>query len=86
MKLSHAAALALVGWYLMAPPVHAPNHKVDFHAPLAKWTILGSFDKAEDCEMADLRLRQTPQTTKGLSVWEAADLCIATDDPRLKSK
>jgi hypothetical protein len=45
MNVRHASAFALAGWYLLAPPMHPPNHRVDFHAPLAKWTILRSFDK-----------------------------------------
>jgi hypothetical protein len=28
MKPRHAAALALVGWYLMAPPLDGPNVQI----------------------------------------------------------
>jgi len=35
MKPRHAAALALVGWYLMMPPMG--NGKVYVTAPLTKW-------------------------------------------------
>jgi hypothetical protein len=54
MNLRHAAALGLVGWYLMTPPLQAekcwkvPNDglaailnceaKIDSQAPLRKWT------------------------------------------------
>src|SRR6185312_12144148 len=34
MKPRHAAALALVGWYLMMPPW---NPALDANAPLSKW-------------------------------------------------
>ncbi len=43
MKLPHAAALALVGWYLMLPP------KQDIQAPIAKWRIVGNYDSADQC-------------------------------------
>jgi hypothetical protein len=36
MKPRHAAALALVDWYLLFPPWVAPN-TFDAHAPLSKW-------------------------------------------------
>jgi hypothetical protein len=52
MKPSHAAALALVGWYLMVPPpVFHSSMPVDLDAPLSKWRIfslqrgLVAFDK-----------------------------------------
>jgi hypothetical protein len=39
VKLRHAAALTLVGWYLMVPP---SRPVVDLDAPLRKWTVLGA--------------------------------------------
>lgn len=64
MKLSHAAVSALVGWYLMMPPLiklipplnvpqceHGPCiDLIDEQAPLSKWEIFGSFDTVERCE------------------------------------
>jgi len=44
----HAAALSLLGWYLMAPPFD-PKGNVIEDAPLEKWEILGSFDGADKC-------------------------------------
>jgi hypothetical protein len=57
MKPRHTAALALVGWYLMVPPMHlsseAPCVTFDDGAPLNKWFVLGgSLDTAEECETA----------------------------------
>ena len=58
MNFRHAAALALVGWYLMVPPpgpprsaganTAPPNHT----APLNQWTIRNSYDSAQACEAA----------------------------------
>jgi len=66
MKLRHTAALALVGWYLMMPPLvekpvpHDPSLTmkenddalVDTRAPLSKWMNLRSFDFAPQCYAA----------------------------------
>jgi hypothetical protein len=48
MKRHHAAALALVGWYLMVPPTQSANH-VDPFVPLSKWIVLKAFDTATAC-------------------------------------
>jgi hypothetical protein len=47
MKLHHAAALALVGLYLMAPPT-GPDGKLA--GPLPQWILLDSFDSATHYE------------------------------------
>ena len=94
MKLRHAAALALVGWYLMMPPVYLPEWWVDPDAPLPQWTIEASFDTPRDCELRR-RVRKehsaalwdyNPRKLMVLRVQDLLQLCIATDDPRLKDK
>jgi hypothetical protein len=59
MILRRAIALALVGWYLLAPPVYVPKDAAatslykPFAAenePLSRWTNFGSFDSAADCQ------------------------------------
>lgn len=93
MTLRHAAALALVGWYLMAPPMG--EKKPDFHAPLSKWTIELAFDSALECdaamrkwhENAEKALQGDPKLQKmSIEEWYASAnvVCVATDDPRLK--
>jgi hypothetical protein len=49
MKLHHAAALALVGWYLMVPPLTNAPSKVDIEAPLTSWKVYKTFDTPEEC-------------------------------------
>ena len=59
MRCCSAAALALVGWYLMLPPLRPPQSvrwsdgKAHFDqlppAPLSQWTIVDSFDSAREC-------------------------------------
>jgi hypothetical protein len=51
MNLRHAAALALVGWYLMMPP----SKKND--APLSEWTISHSYASAEACQSVQNKTR-----------------------------
>ena len=56
MNLRHAAALALVGWYLMAPPIR-PGGGVDLGTPMFQWNHIADFDSAEACdEMRDGRI------------------------------
>jgi hypothetical protein len=51
--LTHAAASALVGWYLMMPPDSAKiPHEVEASAPLSRWAIVATFDTSESCEKA----------------------------------
>jgi hypothetical protein len=50
MKPRHAAALALVGWYLMTPPVSDHGAIIYQDAPLSQWTKAQLFDSESDCE------------------------------------
>lgn len=49
MKVCHAGALALVGWYLMEPPVIPSSDRYDVQAPLSRWKITARFDTAAQC-------------------------------------
>jgi len=54
MKPAHAAALALVGWYLMMPPFQSTwfstsSTEFDAHAAPSRWRIIGAFDSASAC-------------------------------------
>ncbi len=74
MKPSHAAAFALVVWYLMRPPLpHLNPHAVhkDTAGALRGWKRVGSFPTQKECEAH----RANP--------WER---CVASDDQRLKEK
>src|SRR5216683_7713449 len=46
MKPRHAAALALVGWYVMVPPpvIHS-SVPVNLGAPLSEWGIFSAHDR-----------------------------------------
>src|SRR5579862_345885 len=55
MNLHHAATLALVGWYLMAPPPQIdpktglPTGHTNLLVPFKYWENEGSFDSAKEC-------------------------------------
>jgi hypothetical protein len=94
--LRHAAALTLVGWYLMLPPIaRLGDHlRPNVDAAISEWEDTDSFDSASQCHdgINDLvRARQTSKFTveseRPLAIWQAQlAKCIASDDPRLKGK
>ena len=102
MNLRHAAALALVGWYLMLPPEQGGPGQFNIHAPLSQWSLEGSFDTVDDCKRGQqdglgkwfsagedaIKHAQTKERDKDLLMvaWYNYGECIASDDPRLKEK
>jgi hypothetical protein len=87
MNLRHAAALALVGWYLLGPPLlrgrDGKLHVVE-NVPLPHWEIMEFADTEQRCQF----FRTTPGVRLGPvhSAQLAASICIASDDPLLKEK
>jgi hypothetical protein len=90
-KIAHGAALALVGWYLMVPPLPKPN------ASLSRWRILKILESEAECQAhrkkmlrevdddetgeASIITFETPQGEKQFAARAAS--CIDTKDPRL---
>jgi hypothetical protein len=70
MKPRHAAALALVGWYLMSPPIviQGGKAKIDSDAPLSKWRTMDyddwAYDKKSECEQANANLHVLAEREK----------------------
>ena len=67
MNPRHAAAVALVGWYLMVPPIVRPSGRegtTDTNAPLSKWVkvIRGTFDSDDACYVALRRFQFAVQS------------------------
>jgi hypothetical protein len=91
MKPRHAAALALVGWYLMVPPIS--NGTPAIAAPLSRWEIQESYDTAVECQsnlylvvkqaLTDLQ-KPMIQDKKNLVLQFSSATCVASDDPHLK--
>jgi hypothetical protein len=100
VKLHHAAALALVGWYLMVPPL-GTDGMPDSKAPLSRWTIAvsGSYDTARACKerisddlgaLSNYALKHPEQSDdphiKNVEQTRFSEQCIASDDPRLRDR
>jgi hypothetical protein len=98
MKNRHAAALALVGWYLLAPPLMDPDEaheQTALMAPLAHWFPYDEFDSVSECHkreayfqtVAARQLAKSYDEKDRAAAFRARNVqCIATDDPRLKEK
>ena len=95
MNFRHAAALALVGWYLMVPyEGTGPN--------FGGWTIRATFEKRTDCESAAAKLRadgygssavdrvgpsDSKDEDRASQIWQEENAkCLAYDDPHPKAK
>ena len=92
MKPRHAAALALVGWYLMIPPeVGYGPPTIQYQAPLTEWDRAQTLDSEKACR----EILREWSTVKGpfenYAQERVADRfqrgrCIPSDDPRVKGK
>jgi hypothetical protein len=98
MIFHHAAAVALVGWALIFPPMAADigaGTKVDIGAPVNEWEVVRKgFATARDCEQFRAHGQITnfyqvgdPRTTAlvlAAPERRAEGRCMPDDDPRLK--
>ena len=68
MKTHHAVALALVGWYLLAPPrLHG---SYDTGAPLTRWFQDGRYNSAVDCAKGKEHAAVThPGSKEWIALW-----------------
>lgn len=84
MKLRYAAALALVGWYLMMPPKKADG-SLDISAPLSHWHVEAGFDSGQQCSVLQsaTMARAFQANDRKQAEQIHAGQCIASDDPRL---
>jgi hypothetical protein len=88
MRIAHAAALALVVWYLIVPP---PDLGSTPRTPINQWSAWKGFDSEAECERAHDKMASDAQKTlddpkasqrETTTAWEfLAAACIATDDP-----
>ena len=91
MKLRHAAALALVGWYLMVPTIEGDHH-VQLALPMSQWARLGTFKSAQECATNQASrveiAANAAENEAGDAAYEAArnSVCVQSDDPRLREK
>jgi hypothetical protein len=86
MRLRHAAALALVGWYMIIPPTSHEYPMGNVNAPLTEWVKRPTlYRNQEECEhVLDRQTRLRNARNRQVQVrfkrqWQ----CVAADDPRL---
>ena len=88
MNLRHAAAVVLVGWSLIMPPLSQDRQLVEKNAPLARWDTIGTYDSAAACSHELDKLTAVLAGNISYSVIQRrvlAGKCIAADDPRIHS-
>ena len=89
MSIRHAAALALVGWYMMMPPTGRDYPMGNVDAPLTQWKKRATVyrDQAECEHVLDRIRRNTNAKNKQTAVrYYKQAQCVSADDPRLKPK
>jgi hypothetical protein len=89
MKLRHAAAFALVGWYLMLPPTTLNG--VDVSVPLSRWRIYQEYNSYRDCVAGwnelqnqtkpDAQIQFPPKEVRQFAAYR----CVSSEDSDLKS-
>jgi hypothetical protein len=91
MNIRHASALALIGWYLIMPPIGVVDGRkqIDTEVPLWKWQHPPQvFSSSAECEQAKAARIKEWSRFKGVAAFkqraEAAQ-CVSQDDSRLKS-
>ena len=90
IALRHAATLALVGWYLIAPPIrHRDYDYLDEHAAYPDWKLIYVLNTDAECEhvrdFAQKRAAETGYLNDDPELQQYGEAeCMASDDPRLK--
>lgn len=86
MRLRRVAAVTLVGWCLIMPPLTQDRQQVDSKAPLSRWDTVGTYLTATGCRSELAKLTTLLAGNINLSVIQRRALagrCMAADDPRL---
>ena len=88
MNPRHAAALALVGWYLILAPPESFKDRRYQPEPQGKWIRKQTFDTELECKLKLSKgCRKVgyggSHPTLGFEGPLCYALCVATDDPRL---
>jgi hypothetical protein len=78
LTLRHAAALALVGWYLLVPPYQAVGHGwvVSYDSPMSEWKVSGTFQSFDECHakwISDAVSRLSAFQNRPRKQWQRAD-------------
>jgi hypothetical protein len=86
MKLRESAAVALVGWILMAPSIDCARRGLQRETPLSEWERVDSFQTRENCEGYRATVIEAEKSDSGNVYVErySYSICVRDDDPRLK--
>ena len=87
MKACHAAALALVSWYLVTPPVQSGSQ---VHPKT--WDTVSKHETYDECRRAQIKLTGAgyrhsldfPSNSEAMRDFRAQ--CVRSDDPRVTGK
>jgi hypothetical protein len=88
MKPCYAAALALVGWCLIMPPISDDHQVVKKNAPISHWETIETYATADACRNELAKLTALIAGNINYTVIQRrvlAGKCVADDDPRLHS-
>jgi hypothetical protein len=84
MKLRHAAALALMSWYLIDPPAETP----DPNLPLSEWEIVDQFNSKAECvrsaEVTHAWAKKSPDLYSYERNPDRYAKCVSSKDPGIK--
>jgi hypothetical protein len=86
MRLRRIAAVTIVGWCLIMPPLTQDRQQVDSKAPFSRWDTVGTYQTATGCKAELAKLTTLLAGNINLSVIQRRALagrCMAADDPRL---
>ena len=95
MNARPAVALALVGWYLMVPPLVETPYKIDTEASLTSWKVYQTFNTEEECRKskssAQSKYEHTATApsgtikrgTRAFALQMVFARCVKSDDPGL---
>jgi hypothetical protein len=89
LKMCNAAALALVGWYLIVPQLKK-DYSVNSLAELAQWQIIDVLHSQTECNRwqafwnSDKAWRFGRNSHPPMRAAFAKSLCVSASDPRIK--
>ena len=87
MKLHHAAALALLGWYIILPPTGPEHRRGNVNAPLKEWVRRPTtYLNHDECQhvLDKYRLQRKMANKQIQYQYYQQAQCVSADDPRLK--
>ncbi len=86
MRFKESAAVALIGWILMAPSIDCARRGLQRETPLSEWERVDSFVSDENCENYRATVIEAEKSDSGNVYVErySYSICVRDDDPRLK--